>query len=262
MTRRDALKQLSIFTGGGLVGAVAPVLLSRNGIRFTGADAGLREIAPPRYALSLLAYAGALRRAHAEHGAIPTELTCLPEVNVIDGIVVADGGDDVILFGRRHRGAPDLELNDLLVSLRSAYRVSDEYSTAPGCTIDPDPEAADPWRKQIARVLGMPATASMGLRHLQIDYDMKRLAGGLSRVAGEHRVPSIFDGEPTKGVCDDSASSSQSGSTHRFWFYPLYSDRKPRYIREGNTVVIEHPVGVQLLTEQEFLVRGRRTGGT
>ena len=49
-------------------------------------------------------------------------------------------------------------------------------------------------------------------------------------------------------------------AAHRFWFYPLYPP-SPRFMEEESMVLILKPVGVQLMTEQEFLDRtGKRTG--
>jgi hypothetical protein len=63
----------------------------------------------------------------------------------VDGYVVDRVNDDVILFGVAE-SAPELHVGDLVVALRNAalayaeLRGNTYYYSAPGCSIDPDPD--------------------------------------------------------------------------------------------------------------------------
>src|ERR1035441_454828 len=54
---------------------------------------------------------------------------------------------------------------------------------------------------------------------------------------------------------------AQHSSTHRFWFTPLYPNRKPRFLQDGGAIWIEEPIHVQVQSEEEFLDNGKRVGG-
>lgn len=262
MTRRSVLKNLAALAVGAAAGVGGQRLLARNG----EATGGAAVPAPPAEtrlrALSLRSYQEALRASFSQGGGLAPDLQNLNGLNVVHGFIV-EGADDVILFGEQVASLPALELDDLLVAARNAFQSGGpEYLTGPpGCTIDPKP-GPDPWTVQVAKVLGMPATAPMGERHLQIDYDMKKAAAGLTGVAPSSLAAgSVFDyGRAGAGVCEPDNPSVPTSSVNRFWYCTRYPVEKPRYLEEGTVVYIQHPVNVQLQTEQEFLRGGIRVG--
>jgi hypothetical protein len=262
VNRRMFLNAFGSFALGAAAGIGGPRLLRWQGST-PRAVVGREKAAQPRLlALSLRSYQQALQASFEAPGLPTMALQEFGGLNSIHGFIV-EAPHHVILFGEQVASLPAFDLDDVLVAFRSAYQAGPEYlHTAPGCTIDPRPGAADPWKIQIAQVLGMPATAPMGTRHIAIDYDMKNLAAGLTRIAAPSPAPtSVFDyARSRSALCDAGEAADSSSSVHRFWFCPLYPLEKPRYLQDERTVHIQHPVGVQLLTEQEFLRDGTRVG--
>lgn len=208
----------------------------------------------PRLVLSLRAYQEELKQT-VNDGEIPELLRSLRGLNRIDAILL-EGSSDVLLAGDHDPALPAMELADLLVALRNAYANGADYQGSPGCTIDPMPGVADPWRVQLAKVFGMPASAPMGVRHVEIDYELKKVSAGLQIVSSA--IPSMYQATVPCGAQD--ASTGPKSSTHRFWFTPRYPDR-PRFIQDEEGFWIEKPIQVQLQSEEEFLQDGRRVGG-
>ena len=218
--------------------------------------------AGPRVAVSLTQLQDRSREAVQNTGSIPGEIASLYGLTRIDGFTVEES-DGILLLGQRDPGRAPLELDDLLVALRNAYEVSEDYAGTPGCTIDPDPQAKDPWRIQIGKVFGMPNTARMGGRHLAVDYELKRVAAGLTRLPQKGiEVRSVFElALADKPVCETSDGPGRSEVTHRFWFCSLMDTQSPRFEHFGAGALVRHAVNVQVLSEEEFLARGKRTGG-
>jgi hypothetical protein len=100
----------------------------------------------------------------------------------------------------------------------------------------------------------------MAARHVSLDYELKRVGAGIQGADGKI-LPSAFELENQGGPCASSGEHSIS-IAHRYWFFPKTPER-PRFERDRQTATILRPIGVQLLTEQEFLNRrGERTGAT
>jgi hypothetical protein len=197
-------------------------------------------------------------RARRRGAALPPDVATLGGIRTVDGYVVEPDGE-VLLFGRGDTGTP-MHIDDLAVSLRNRYaRANDPvYSDAPGCTIDPRPNEKDPWALQDARLIGLPPSR-MGARMLAYDYELKRIGGGIT----PHRtIPSTFDLSRARLVtCNDSRGQPAASLVHRYWFVPEYP-ASPRYAVEDTCLLIEKPVSIRLLTEQEFLKNGERVGST
>ncbi len=71
-------------------------------------------------------------------------------------------------------------------------------------------------------------------------------------------LPSAFELSGEIGRCGQKEKAVSM--THRYYFYPK-TPPAPRFERDDQTVSILQPLGVQLLTEQEFLNRrGERVG--
>jgi hypothetical protein len=182
----------------------------------------------------------------------------LPGINRITGFLMEPA--DVILLGEKDLVRPDLELDSLVVALRNAFGAGAAYQGVLGCTIDPIP-GADPFRVQKVEVFGMEHTCLSANRFVSLDYELKRAGSGI-RNPGEPKIlPSSIELSDEVAACGDKRDF-QFSMTHRYWFYPK-TPARPRYERDEQTVLILQPVGVQLLTEQEFLNRrGERVGSS
>jgi hypothetical protein len=215
-----------------------------------------RPVAPaqnsdPSTALSLASLQKHLREERKSKSAT------LPGINRVTGFVVE--GSDVILHGWQDQAIPPIELEVLVIALRNAFAVGNEYKGDPGCSIDPIP-GEDPFRVQKVRVIGVPKDCVMAARHVRLDYELKRAGAGIPEPDGKI-LPSAFELADSDGPCVASGDREVS-MAHRYWFYPITPER-PRFTRDGQTVSILRPVGVQVLTEQEFMNgRGERTGAT
>lgn len=214
----------------------------------TAGDVGLR----PSTALSLGRLDEAARHAVQAGGKVDDELAHLLGLNVIRGFLREPDGD-VVLLGDRDALLPRIHLDDLAVALRNAYGV---YPGVPGVSIDPDPDAKDPWRLQKVRVIGMPPSA-MAARMVAIDYELKKVSAGLLKVG---RVPSLWDLRETDALCAGTGHERATEMSTRFWFQPRIPPR-PRFLADQDTVLILKPVEAQLLTERQFLDNKARVTG-
>jgi hypothetical protein len=207
----------------------------------------------PSLALSLTV----LQRQAEQHvGTLSQQTVQLGWMNRIHGFLLeADG--EIILLGEHDPALPMLHLDNVVVALRKAYQVSDAYQGVLGCTIDPWAGTEDPWRIQRVTVFGMPPTVHMAARHVLVDFELKKVSAGLLLLA--QGVPSLHELDmATFSPCAGSGTATIE-AVHRFWFAARYPE-VPRFLAQDGIVLITKPVGVQLLTEQEFLDRaGRRT---
>ena len=250
LSRRGALRAGLASMAGVLAGMLPGCSRQRPKIESTAPE-GFRA----SLALSLRVLQEELRKGHSP----AKDYSTLGGINRIRGVLI-DGGNEVLLLGDRDLKLPLIELDDLAVALRNAYQAGPAYDRPPGCTIDPRVGAPDPWRIQEVKVLGMPGSAPMGARFVSVDYELKKVSvGTLSLKDG---LPSLHEMQKASSpLCSGGEDKVLNRETvHRFWFFPLYPER-PRFFRSEGTVWIERPVGVQLLTEQEFLDRtGQRIG--
>ena len=252
------------FLGSGVLGALALAGCSRsawvNSAPSATASAGSRVDTPrsvsgPDMALSL----ASLQSQHRRPGSVVSSKAghaVLPCMNRITGFLIEPA--DVILLGDMDPARPDLELDSLVAMLRNAFRTGAAYGGVPGCTIDPIP-GADPFRIQSVLVFGMEHTCLTANRFVSLDYELKRAASGIRNVGESKILPSSMEVSDDVGACGDGKESHIS-MTHRYWFYPK-TPARPRFERDEQTVLILQPIGVQLLTEQEYLNRrGERVG--
>jgi hypothetical protein len=186
-----------------------------------------------------------------------TQDAVLPGINRLTGFLI--DGSDVILYGRQDDSVPPIGLDAYVVALRNAYGVGEAYQGDPGCTIDPIP-GDDPFRVQKVKVFGVPQDCVMAARHVSLDYELKRAGAGIEGADGKI-LPSAFELENGGGPCASTGKKAVD-MAHRYWYFPKTPER-PRFQRDGLITSILRPIGVQLLTEQEFLnSRGERTGAT
>ena len=214
---------------------------------------------PPQDPRPTAAISLAALQEHSKHRLkwLGSQDAVLPDINRITGFLVE--GSDVVLFGRQEDALPGIELDAFVVALRNAFGAGDAYRGDPGCTIDPIP-GDDPFRVQRVQVFGVPNDCVMAARHVSLDYELKRVGAGIQGADGKI-LPSAFELENRNGPCVSGGDRAVS-MAHRYWFFPKTPER-PRFERDRQTASILRPIGVQLLTEQEFLNRrGERSGAT
>ena len=210
----------------------------------------------PSLAVSLVGLAARFRKRGGAAGGLAE----LGGLNRIVGVSIEESGD-ALLLGHQEPSWPSLHIDDLAIAMRSAYRTGPEYQEAPGCSIDPREGAEDPWQMQKVRVFGMPFSCPMALRHVTVDYELKKASLGLTVLKAG--LPALFEtvSDPVSVCADTGKSNDETKQVFRFWFCPLVAE-SPRFSQEGSAMWIEKPVGVQVLTEEEFLdQRAHRTGG-
>lgn len=215
-----------------------------------------QDASRPSLALSLTVLQEEVMR---QRQPLPDTLAHLGGMNRVQGFMIEDG--EIVLLGARDPdpSLPLVDLETLVIALRNAFQVSPSYQGVIGCSIDPWAGSKDPWRIQQVRVFSMPAT-KMAYRHVSIDFELKKVSSGVLSL-GEG-IPSLYQmTRSASPLCEGSLNKEEeTEATHRFWFYTFYPP-SPRFMTEEGIVLILKPVGVQLLTEQEFLDRaGKRTG--
>jgi tetratricopeptide (TPR) repeat protein len=137
----------------------------------------------------------------------PAALRALGGLTRIHGFMRrADG--DLLLVGRAEPGAPPIQLDDLIVGLRTAW----QRGLTPGCSLDPDPgNMAGP---QYSAVIGVPDDSRFAKVMLEADYAMKRI---LFKVKGEEMDIPGYRSFVDLALQNPTGASARS----RFWLYPV-----------------------------------------
>lgn len=246
LTRRKWFAALGAGSVGGVLGCRARRDYSPGA--FNGASAEFR----PALAVSLRGLAAAFQRSRQA-----ADVANLGGLSRLVGVSAEPDGD-ILLMG--HPGARSLHIDDVAITLRSAYHAGPDYQEPIGCTIDPREGADDPWVIQVARTFGIEPSA-MAARQVAIDYEMKRASLGL--IVLKAGMPTVWSGGDGVSECAANAPRTMGATqtVHRFWFCPKVPEA-PRFVRDGDAIWIQKPVGVQVLTEQEFLdSNAHRVGG-
>lgn len=173
---------------------------------------------------------------------LPDRLRYPGNMNRLIGFVLEPASADVLLVGSRATsGQPRIELDSLIIALRSVWR----DGLTPAVSLDPAP--ADPGGPQYSRIIGLPGSSQFAKTMLDADYAMKRImANSLKTGAGDFR--SMTD----LLLASPSGSDAQS---HRFWFYPTPMGAGDLLVsRTGQTVLFNS--AIELLTEGQRLVDG------
>lgn len=246
-TRRALLERSVFLAAGAALGRVGGPLLQVDSQSGPRPPALLPAADTSSAALSLTVLQREAQKADRARTALPKEIVELGGLNRIRGFVVEEGGD-VVLFGDRDGRAPQIHIDDLMVSVRSAYQTESLYREAPGCSIDPRDDAEDPWAIQDVRVLGMPR-CRMAHRHVALDYELKFVGSGIAKLDGVRDAFTFRQNE--QPLCGDPRGEAAEVQ-NRFWFAALYPEAQPRFEVDDRTVVIRHPVDVQVLTEQRL----------
>lgn len=247
MTRREWLASMG--TGVAVVGCRA-----RRDVAAIAEDVVLEGF-QPAVALSLRGVATAFRKG----GGAAARVATMGGLNRLVGVSVESDGD-VLFLGLREPSWPAQHIDDMAVTLRSAFHAGPAYQEPIGCTIDPRAGEDDPWTMQVAKTFGVEPSA-MAARHIAIDYEMKKASLGL--IALKPGMPSVMDGSDVIADCSSTAAPPKGATetVHRFWFCPKVPG-PPRFVRDGEAIWIQKPVGAQVLTEQEFLdAKANRVGG-
>jgi hypothetical protein len=204
----------------------------------------------------------------------------------IDGYVIDESTNDVILFGDADTSSPRLYTEDFVVALRNVWGRYDSAAgntichSAPGCSIDPDPEVFRKvmeigsninslsrfediekeiarWneicrRPQAVRVMGVKFDTRFGKTMVDADYLMKRLTNGSVTVdhEGFNSLIDLTLQEIKEAVTKGRQPDIPISTMNRFWFYPGKTGF--RY-DEGVGIIDSCPV--ILLTESQHIAR-------
>lgn len=198
------------------------------------------------------------------------------------GYLVDERSGDIVVFGEVNPDLPALHLDDLVVALRNAHLVyvqtkgRTRYYSAPGCSIDPDPQTMrdlrsiggadlssdesvkvylDKWnevgrRPQKVRVMGVPFDSRFAKVMVDADYYMKRLVNG-SVTLGIDGFDSLSDmsvAQTRKAYAAGNMRGLGGYTMNRFWFSPA----EATYAEQDGAIVLKS-CKVQLLTEEEYL---------
>jgi hypothetical protein len=196
----------------------------------------------------------------------------LPSLTRLDGYVQTT--DDLILWGRRQAGEPELHLDDVIVAfrtslehLRSAYKYKGER---PAISIDPvdssmdaamavntiDSRGRDRFRElcampQKVRVDGMPRNTRLAKVLVDADYRMKQVGQGSVKLPIR---PALIGPFETRWAQRGQRPPGSSVST-RYWFHAGQSS----YQRDEYTVYLEN-ADVVLSTEDQARDRNQGSG--
>ena len=198
------------------------------------------------------------------------------------GYLVDESGRDVVLFGEVDPNLPALHLDDFVVALRNAHLLYAQtkgrtrYYSAPGCSIDPNPQTMrdlqgigkvdlgddsqvnkylDKWneigrRPQKVRVMGVPFDSRFAKVMVDADYYMKRLVNGSVTldIEGFTSLSDTSVDEAKKAYAAGKAGGRSGYTMNRFWFSP----GEATYAEQDGAMVLKS-CSVQLLTEEEYL---------
>ena len=241
-------------------------------------------------AVSLRVLEGMARKCMAK-GKCPENILELCGLKKINGFVIDEKNRDLILVGKVDATPPSLYLEDFVIALRNAWwkyaplKGNTYYYSAPGCSIDPNPETIQrlqqvgrgilsssgemekglrKWHticgeSQKVRVLGTPFDSHFAKITVDADYYMKRLVNG-SVSLGIEGFESLTDMTLSKAkedVIQGRPISIPLSSLNRFWFFP----GENWYVEDKGVVLIKR-CQVKLLTEEEFLTKRGKVAGT
>lgn len=212
----------------------------------------------------------------------------------LNGYVINDQINDIILLGIVDSTASPLLTEDFVVALRNAWG---KYSTIngisqnyidPGCSIDPNLDAIaelseltkeiltaktitevekgiEKWhaickKDQNVRILGIPFNTHFAKVMVDADYYMKRLVDGSAEL-GISSFTSLIDimlARIKEDIIHNRPISVQINPANRFEFYP--GENKFIETEEGTIVIEKCPV--ILLTEIEYLTKSGKIKGS
>ncbi len=168
---------------------------------------------------------------------LPGELQTPGPISRIHGFVIA--GDDILVVGRRESGAPLLQIDDLIVGIRAAWK----ENATPLVSLDPDPDNFNENHK--VRIEGIPKDSGFALTMLEADYAMKKIMMGLEPV----KVPGYRTLVQTLNDTKDKRDF-----TSRFWLYPIQPGAGDIQVSSDTSSAI-FLGGVQVLSEEMIMLK-------
>lgn len=224
-------------------------------------------------------------------GECPENIFKLCGLKKINGFVIDEKNRDLILVGKVDATSPPLYLEDFVIALRNAWwkyaplKGNTYYYSAPGCSIDPNPEtiqrlqqvgsrilsasgemeeSLQKWHtvcgeRQTVRVLGIPFDTHFAKITVDADYYMKRLVNGSVSlgIEGFDSLTDITLNKVKEDFIRGRPISIPLSCLNRFWFFP--GDN--RYVEDKGVVLIKK-CHIKLLNEEEFLTKTGEVAGT
>lgn len=223
-------------------------------------------------------------KAFQRKGSCDKSLHRLAGINRVEGVIVDEENQDLILYGAADANSPPLYLEDFVVALRNTWlkyailKDNTYYYSYPGCSIDPDPRVIgklqtvhqqildssssgdieryiEEWHSvcrspQQVRVMGIPFDTRFASVLVKADYDMKGLADGYDSIdiPGFISHTGIILEKVKSYIIKDQPISIPLSSINRFWFYP----GENLYLEDEGVVTIKRSQ-IILLTEEEHL---------
>lgn len=204
-------------------------------------------------------------------GPLREEVETLAGINWVEGFVVDQKNNDVILVGRACPDRPPLYLDDLVVNIRNVWK-SNEYSY---CSLDPRAEdvlkverilsasqeslSLSDMRELFSKleesvgpqqivVGGIPRNSRQAHVMIDADYEMKKVSQGHIELEG---VTSCLD----RSLVESKATSREGISNRRprisrsrFWFHLQKGD--PKFVESRGIVYLDQ-CAVVVLTEKQ-----------
>ena len=231
-----------------------------------------RVVEGQRIGLSLRVLMQEARNALDAGKSIPTDLNHMMGMSWLEGFVVDEMNDDIVLVGRIQPERQPLHLDDVVVTLRNIWH----RESYPYCSLDPRPkdvmrlqrvlsERPDgkgfeslkahasrikkAWGPQQVVLGGVPRNSRHAHVLIDADYHMKRISQSLAQMDG---VTSSMDRAITRfqQVIESGENSAMStgSSMSRFWFHVKAGD--PTF-RESGGIVLLNNCAVNVLTERQ-----------
>jgi Flp pilus assembly protein TadD len=168
---------------------------------------------------------------------LPSELRTFGITRLL-GYINDPSNDDVLIVGSSDKGSPPIELDDLIVGVRSVWR----DGSTPLVSLDPDPDNL--FGPQHVRIQGIPRQSQFAKTMLEADYLMKKILFGVEPVSspGFVNLKQILTRGFVKPVFN------------RFWLYPIQPQTGDIQISsDGNSAFFIS--GVQVLSEEMLRTR-------
>lgn len=171
--------------------------------------------------------------------------TRLEGLTRLDGYIVDKETHDIIVWGLSERDQPDLQVQDLVVALRSAHgrytmrRGVVDYIVSPLVSIDPDVVVLRQLREidfllpdgkkrhsemckspQTVRVEGMPRNSRAAKVLIEADYRMKMVTQGTVNLPIQSPFPSSFPARVARWREEATEGAASRAFNTRYWFQP------------------------------------------
>jgi hypothetical protein len=215
------------------------------------------------------------------------DVLTLCSLTQIDGYIIDEKNNDLILYGSVEPERPPLYTENLVVALRNKWNKYAKvvgntiYYSDPACSIDPDSqtiqtlialgeelsqaeneeavaEVLKRWdtacvAPEAVSVFGVPFDSRFAGIMVQADYDMKRLASGIDSlpVEGFRSVSQVVLDEVREDLKNQRSPRLPGMMMNRFWFAP----GENTYLADDSTVRLDR-CDIVLLTEAEYFRQG------